>query len=97
MFNCLFATNRHVPLGHEKDMIWDVLNLSQRCPKFVPLSLKTHINIGFAANQDDGTFLMRLSRERSGTRLSLFIERVSRVVSINLQLFNFVTRCNNHA
>jgi len=97
MVNYLFATNRHVPLGHEKDMIWDVLNLSQRCPDFVPLFLKTHINNSFADNQTEGTFLMYLSREHSGTHLSLFIERVSRVVPINSQVFNFVTRCNNHA
>ena len=97
MVNCLFATKRYVPLGQEKDMIWDALNLSQRCPNFVPLSLKSYINNGFASSQYEGTFLMRLSREHSGTHLSLFIERVSRVVPINFQLFNFVTRCNNHA
>jgi len=97
MVNCLFATNRHVPVGHKKDMIWDVLNLSQRCPNFVPLYRKTQINKGFANSQAEGTFLMRLSQEHSGTHLSLFIERVSRVVPINFQLFNFVTRCNNHA
>jgi len=84
-------------MGQEKDMIWDVLNLSQRRPDFVPLFLKTHINNSLADNQAEGTFLMRLSREHSGTHLSLFIERVSRVVPINFQLFNFVTRCNSHA
>lgn len=97
MVNAFFATKRYVPLGQEKDRIWDVLNLSQRCPNFVPLFLESYVSKGLYGNQDDGTFLMQLSREHSGTHLSLFIERVSRVVPINLQLINFVTRCNNHA
>ena len=97
MVNSFFATKRYVPLGQEKDMIWDTLCLSQKCPNFVPLFLESSVSKGLHGNQDDGTFLIQLSLEHSGTHLSLFIERVSRVVPINLQLFNFVTRCNNHA
>ena len=96
MLNQRLCGKLPVPEGHNKDIDCDIYNMSQSCPHNVPLYPITHIPIGLIESAKAGTLLSKMSSEHYGTHLSLFIERVSRVVSQKSPINRFVASCSSH-